>query len=65
MSDAAYRHQLGPSGIALDQLRAQPAGLRKPVEDPSRQARGERRQGKSPRLRDAVAESGILVRDLP
>lgn len=29
--DAAYRHQLGPSGIALDQLRAQPAGLRKPL----------------------------------
>src|SRR3984957_19592082 len=29
--DAAYRHQLGPSGITLDQLRAQPAGLRKPL----------------------------------
>jgi anaerobic selenocysteine-containing dehydrogenase len=29
--DAAYRQQLGPSGIALDQLRAQPAGLRKPL----------------------------------
>ena len=29
--DAAYRYQLGPSGITLDQLRAEPAGLRKPL----------------------------------
>jgi anaerobic selenocysteine-containing dehydrogenase len=29
--DAAYRRQLGPSGITLDQLRAEPAGLRKPL----------------------------------
>ena len=29
--DAAYRQQLGPSGITLEQLRAQPAGLRKPL----------------------------------
>jgi anaerobic selenocysteine-containing dehydrogenase len=29
--DAAYRQQLAPSGITLDQLRAQPAGLRKPL----------------------------------
>jgi anaerobic selenocysteine-containing dehydrogenase len=29
--DGAYRQQLGPSGITLDQLRAQPAGLRKPL----------------------------------
>jgi anaerobic selenocysteine-containing dehydrogenase len=29
--DAAYRQQLGPSGISLDQLRAEPAGLRKPL----------------------------------
>ena len=29
--DAAYRQQLGPSGISLEQLRAQPAGLRKPL----------------------------------
>jgi len=29
--DAAYRHQLGPSGITLDQLRAEPAGLRRPL----------------------------------
>jgi len=27
--DAAYRQQLGPSGITLEQLRARPAGLRK------------------------------------
>jgi anaerobic selenocysteine-containing dehydrogenase len=26
--DAAYRHQLGPSGVTLEQLRAQPAGIR-------------------------------------
>src|SRR5258708_24754971 len=29
--DAAYRQQLGPSGITLEQLRAQPAGLHKPL----------------------------------
>jgi len=29
--DAAYRQQLGPSGITLEQLRAHPAGLRKPL----------------------------------
>jgi anaerobic selenocysteine-containing dehydrogenase len=29
--DAAYRQQLGPSGISLEQLRAHPAGLRKPL----------------------------------
>jgi anaerobic selenocysteine-containing dehydrogenase len=29
--DAAYREQLGPSGITLDQLRAEAAGLRKPL----------------------------------
>jgi anaerobic selenocysteine-containing dehydrogenase len=29
--DAAYRYQLGPSGVTLDQLRAEPAGLRKPL----------------------------------
>jgi anaerobic selenocysteine-containing dehydrogenase len=29
--DASYRQQLGPSGITLDQLRAEPAGLRKPL----------------------------------
>jgi anaerobic selenocysteine-containing dehydrogenase len=26
--DAAYRHQLGPSGVTLDELRAEPAGTR-------------------------------------
>jgi anaerobic selenocysteine-containing dehydrogenase len=26
--DAAYRHQLGPSGVSLEQLRAEPAGRR-------------------------------------
>jgi anaerobic selenocysteine-containing dehydrogenase len=29
--DAAYRQQLGPSGITLDQLRAEPAGLQRPL----------------------------------
>jgi anaerobic selenocysteine-containing dehydrogenase len=29
--DAAYRYQLSPSGISLDELRAEPAGLRKPL----------------------------------
>jgi anaerobic selenocysteine-containing dehydrogenase len=29
--DAAFRHQLGPSGITLEQLRAQPAGVRVPL----------------------------------
>lgn len=30
--DAAWRHQLEPSGITLEQLRAQPAGIRLPLE---------------------------------
>jgi anaerobic selenocysteine-containing dehydrogenase len=30
--DAAYRHQLQPSGIALERLRAEPAGVRVPLE---------------------------------
>jgi anaerobic selenocysteine-containing dehydrogenase len=29
--DAGYRQQLAPSGISLNQLRAEPAGLRKPL----------------------------------
>jgi anaerobic selenocysteine-containing dehydrogenase len=29
--DASYRQQLGPSGFTLEQLRAEPAGLRKPL----------------------------------
>ncbi|QOZ37756.1 molybdopterin-dependent oxidoreductase [Bradyrhizobium sp. CCBAU 53421] len=29
--DASYRQQLGPSGFTVEQLRAQPAGLRKPL----------------------------------
>jgi anaerobic selenocysteine-containing dehydrogenase len=29
--DAAWRHQLAPSGITLEQLRAQPAGIRLPL----------------------------------
>jgi anaerobic selenocysteine-containing dehydrogenase len=29
--DAAWQHQLAPSGITLDQLRAQPAGIRLPL----------------------------------
>jgi anaerobic selenocysteine-containing dehydrogenase len=29
--EAAYRHQLGPSGIALDDLRARPGGVRAPL----------------------------------
>jgi anaerobic selenocysteine-containing dehydrogenase len=30
--EAGWRHQLAPSGISLDQLRAQPAGVRVPLE---------------------------------
>ena len=30
--DAAYRHQLEPSGVSLDRLRAEPAGVRVPLE---------------------------------
>jgi anaerobic selenocysteine-containing dehydrogenase len=29
--DAAYRHQLGPSGVSLEQLRAKPEGVRVPL----------------------------------
>jgi anaerobic selenocysteine-containing dehydrogenase len=30
--EAAYRHQLGPSGVSLEALRASPGGVRAPVE---------------------------------
>ncbi len=30
--DAAYRHQLGPSGVTLEALRANPSGVRLPLE---------------------------------
>jgi anaerobic selenocysteine-containing dehydrogenase len=30
--DAAWRHQLAPSGVTLEQLRAEPAGVRVPLE---------------------------------
>jgi anaerobic selenocysteine-containing dehydrogenase len=30
--DAAYRHQLAPTGVSLDQLRATPGGVRVPLE---------------------------------
>ena len=30
--DAAYRHQLGPSGVSLEALRAEPRGVRVPLE---------------------------------
>jgi anaerobic selenocysteine-containing dehydrogenase len=30
--DAAYRHQLGPSGVTLERLRASPGGVRVPLE---------------------------------
>jgi len=30
--DAAFRHQLAPSGLTLEQLRAEPAGVRVPLE---------------------------------
>src|SRR4029079_848377 len=30
--DAAWSHQLAPSGITLEQLRAQPAGIRLPLD---------------------------------
>lgn len=30
--EAAYRHQLGPSGLSLDALREQPGGVRAPLE---------------------------------
>ena len=32
--DAAFRHQLAPSGITLEQLRAEPAGVRVPLTTP-------------------------------
>jgi anaerobic selenocysteine-containing dehydrogenase len=43
--DAAYRHQLGPSGITLEMLRANPAGVRVPLE-PRYRAYAEEREGR-------------------
>jgi anaerobic selenocysteine-containing dehydrogenase len=43
--DSAWRHQLAPSGITLEQLRAQPAGIRMPLAT---------RHRKHARLRDGL-----------
>jgi anaerobic selenocysteine-containing dehydrogenase len=43
--DAAYRHQLGPSGIALETLRANPAGVRAPLQ-PRHRKYAEERDGR-------------------
>jgi anaerobic selenocysteine-containing dehydrogenase len=45
--EAAYRYQLGPSGIALEELRAQPGGVRVPLQ-PRYRKYAERENG-SPR----------------
>ena len=42
--DAAYRHQLAPSGIALETLRAKPAGVHVPLQ-PRYRKYGEERDG--------------------
>src|SRR5262249_36605563 len=46
--DAAYRHQLGPSGVTLEELRGEPAGKRveltaRPVKHADTDARGNMR----------------------
>ena len=45
--DAAYRHQLGPSGVTLEALRASPAGVRVPLE--TRYRKYAQEQGGGPR----------------
>ena len=61
--DAAYRHQLGPSGLTLEQLRANPQGIRVPLK--ARYVKYAALDAKRTQPAcDAVAPGGILVRDL-
>ncbi len=53
--DAALRHQLAPSGITLEELRAHPERRPGPVDDPLPQVRRDR-------LRDSVAQGGAVLR---
>ena len=62
--DAAYRHQLAPTGLTSEQLRATPGGVRVSVADALRQARRTGRKRRAPRLRDPVAQGRILLTNL-
>ena len=61
--DAAYRQQLAPSGVTLEQLRAHPEGDPRAVEDAACQARGGDAAGLTARLRHAVATGRALLGD--
>ena len=63
--DAAYRHQLGPSGVTLEQLRAAPGGVRVPLQTRyAKHAEPDARR-RAARLRHAVAQGRTLFADLP
>ena len=60
--EAAYRHQLAPTGVTLEQLRAAPGGVRVPLADPLRQACRAGRERRAARLRHALAQGRALSR---
>ena len=62
--DAAYRHQLAPTGVTLEQLRAAPGGVRVPLQ--TRHAKHAERgcERRAARLRNAVAQGRALFADL-
>ena len=63
--EAAYRHQLAPTGVTLEQLRAAPGGRAGAAADPPRQACRAGRARHAARLRHALAQGRTLFADLP
>ena len=63
--EAAYRHQLAPTGVTLEQLRARPGGVRVPLQTRHAKHAEPDANGDAARLRHAVAQGRALVGDLP
>ena len=60
--EAAYRYQLGPSGVSLEALREQPGGVRVPLQTRYRKF-AEQKDGVPAGLRHADAEDRALLGD--
>ena len=61
-TDAGYRHQLAPSGLSLEELRARPEGIRVPLDTRHRKYAADA-GGRAARLRHAVRQGRALCRD--
>jgi anaerobic selenocysteine-containing dehydrogenase len=63
--DAAYRHQLAPTGRHPGAVARHPRRRARAVADAPRQARRTGRKRRAPRLRDAVAEGRVVLANVP